>query len=461
MSNPIADSLLKIGIMRDFFSIAEQLRKHDSWTRAQLAAYQNEQLHKLRQHAYQNSPFYQRFHAGLMDRPLQDLPVLTKAMMMENFEDLVTDRDIKLAPLEKHIEHLQGQDRYLNRYWANVTSGTTGRHGIFLFNRAEWVVVVASYSRPYTWAGKKVSMTRRVKMSSVTSALPRHSSARIRATLPNWWTPSLSMAASDPLDSLTRRLNDWQPEVLMAYASITRILADEQSAGRLHIAPHTIFSLSEVLTDETRRRAQAVWGSQLFNQYGVTECGCLGAECTAHQGLHLAEDMVIVEAVDRNNQPVQPGQYSEKLLITSLFNYTQPLIRYELDDSVLMGQEACACGRPYALVKDIQGKVQENLYFPSAKGTSEIAVHPLVFKQIMEGEPVTGWQINQNVDGLSILLAGLPDEYDDQAFSIKLRQALEQQGIIVPALQVKRVTTIPRNASGKAPLVKSNLQRSV
>jgi phenylacetate-CoA ligase len=315
---------------------------------------------------------------------------------------------------------------------------------------------VASFARPYNWAGKKISPTRRVKMASVASGLSWHLSARVRSTLPNWWTPSLSMAASDPLDSITQCLNDWQPEVMMAFASMMRILADEQCAGRLHVAPHTMFSISEVLTEETRRRVKAAFGLDLFNQYGVTECGCLGAECTAHQGLHLAEDMVIVEAVDRNNQPVYPGQYSEKLLITSLFSYTQPLIRYELGDSVQMRQELCSCGRPYTLVSDIQGKVQETLYFPAVTGTKEIPLHPTVFKRVMDNIPATGWQIIQDRDALNVLMAGLPDSFDERVLAENLCRALTNQGVVVPPLQIERVSVIPRNPSGKAPLIKSN-----
>ncbi|HEU5381525.1 MAG TPA: hypothetical protein VFV38_39395, partial [Ktedonobacteraceae bacterium] len=58
--------------------------QHESWTRSQLMDYQARALRACRDYAYAHSPFYQRFHSGLMDRPLQELPVLTKAMMMEH-----------------------------------------------------------------------------------------------------------------------------------------------------------------------------------------------------------------------------------------------------------------------------------------------------------------------------------------------------------------------------------------
>lgn len=65
-----------------------QMRQHERWTRLQLEAYQAESLRHLREFAYAHSPFYQRFHKGLTDQPFQELPVLTKAMVMENFDEL-------------------------------------------------------------------------------------------------------------------------------------------------------------------------------------------------------------------------------------------------------------------------------------------------------------------------------------------------------------------------------------
>lgn len=55
-----------------------QLNRHDRWTRQRLEAYQA----RLREHAYARSSFYQRFHKGLADCPLHELPVLTKATMI-------------------------------------------------------------------------------------------------------------------------------------------------------------------------------------------------------------------------------------------------------------------------------------------------------------------------------------------------------------------------------------------
>ena len=89
----------------------EELRKHEAWTRQQLLQHQVTALGQLRQYAYQKSPFCQSFHKGLMDRPLQELPVLTKAMMMENFDQFVTNRSLHLDEIRAYAKQAEAGQR--------------------------------------------------------------------------------------------------------------------------------------------------------------------------------------------------------------------------------------------------------------------------------------------------------------------------------------------------------------
>src|SRR5437667_8035326 len=64
------------------------------WTRPELERHQQERCAALRRFALDRSPFYQTFHRGMENRPLAELPILTKATLMENFDNLVTDRAV-------------------------------------------------------------------------------------------------------------------------------------------------------------------------------------------------------------------------------------------------------------------------------------------------------------------------------------------------------------------------------
>ena len=453
---------MDIQIMLDLMRTLEQLRRHERWTRPQLLAYQAKSLVRLREYAYARSPFYQRLHQGLFDRPLAELPVVTKATVMENFDELVTDRAVHLDDVRAHMARDRGGGRFMNRYWVTATSGSTGRPGVFLFNQAEWTGVLATFGRAHEWAGVPMIPTHRMKMASVASltpGFPWHVSAQMAATAKSWWMrtwmPTLSFDAAQPLAEMVGQLNRWQPHVLTGYPSMMRILADEQLAGRLHIQPHLILPGSEVLTDETRRRIEAAWGHSPFDGYGATEAGgWLAAETSEHAGLYVYEDNVIFEVVDEHYQPVAPGTYGDKVLITVLSSRTLPLIRYELSDSVRLSAEVGGRGLPFARLEGIQGRTEDILHLPALTG-GEVAVHPITFHHVLDSLPVSGWQVVQEADGLRLLLSGDRKGLNDSTLADALAHALGGQNVVVPPINVKHVDVIPKNGTGKAPLVKA------
>ena len=185
----------------------------------------------------------------------------------------------------------------------------------------------------------------------------------------------------------------------------------------------------------------------------------LAAECTSHRGLHLFEDLVIVEVVDEHHLPVPPGVYGAKVLLMVLFSRTQPLIRYEVSDRVSRSRtEQCPCGRPFALLEGIEGRAPEVLHFPAHTG-GEVAVIPHVFHRVMDTVPASGWQVVQEQDELRVLLSGASESLNEATLLDALQQALAAQGAMVPPIHIQRVAAIPRNASGKAPLIVSHLSR--
>lgn len=184
-----------------------------------------------------------------------------------------------------------------------------------------------------------------------------------------------------------------------------------------------------------------------------TETGGIAAECEQHKGMHLYEDLILLENVDDRNQPVPFDVYGDKLLITVLFNRTQPLIRYELSDSIRMSGRQCDCGRMFGLVDGLQGRQEDVLRFPAADG-SEITIHPNLFHQVMDTVSVSGWQIIQRRDGLHVLLSGAQSDASDDELRKSLYAALEVQGVTDPDVKIEYVDVLPRTLSGKAPLIR-------
>jgi putative adenylate-forming enzyme len=445
--------MVDVTFMLDVVMKQRQFQSQDHWNRKLLEAHQQRMVHSLRRHANAHSPFYQQFHAGLEDAPLDRLPVLTKAQMMDQFDSLVTDKAVHLEAIQRYMQDPERSHYFLKRYVINATSGSSGHPAIVLWSRGEWAATMASaFARtplPFSFLHKR-------KLAQIASTTTFHMSAQGGTSAQNLLLPTLLLAATEPMNSMVKRLNDWQPDVLVVYASMGRILADEQLAGQLKIAPQTVMVGSEVLTAETRRRIEQAWGPRVFNNYATTEVGGIAVECDQHRGMHVMEDLVLVENVNQESQPVPPGVFGDKLLVTPLYKRTQPLIRYVIEDRVRFSSEPCPCGRPFRLIDAIEGRSQEVLSFPKASG-GEVRIHPLLFHTLLDLLPVGGWQVVQEADGLHILLAQVHGALDESQIESGVHNALAAQEVVVPPIQVQPVDAIPQTIAGKAPLVKSNL----
>lgn len=447
---------MDLALIGRVLGLRRRLQARERWTRAALERHRETELRALRAYAYERSPFYRRFHAGLFDRPLKELPILTKATLMDHFDELVSDRSIRLADVEAHLATMTGDERFAGRYRVVSTSGTTGRRGVFLSDPAEWATVIASYNRAQEWAGIVASPLRRTRLAVVSTTTGWHQSARVGASVRNPFVLTLRLNATDPLPATVARLNEFQPVSLIGYASMHRLLAEEQLAGRLRIAPRAIMSASEVLTDETRRLVTEAYGRPPFNVYAATEPAGIASECEAHAGLHLYEDLVIAEIVDEENRPVPPGAYGAKILVTVLFSRTQPLIRYELSDTVrLSSASACPCGRTFALLDGIQGRREDVLELPDGTGGT-VALHPLVFHDVLDRIAAGEWQVVQEGTDLRLLVASPGPGFDGPAAVAAIRRGIEALGARPGAVTWEEVLSIPRSAIGKAPLVKAD-----
>lgn len=444
---------MDVRLMLKAFFVIRSLRRREGLTRAALLAHQSRALRRVREYAYKNSPFYRKFHKGLFERPLEELPVFTKQMMMERFDEITTDPSIRLDGVREYASNPDEAGTYLGRYRVNATSGSTGSPGIFLFDGTEWATVIAAFARAYEWAGFGLSGLWGTRIAIVASTFPLHVSAKAGAAFNGMHVATLRLSAGDPLPSIVEKLNGWRPHILVALPSVARSLAREAAAGRLRVSPRAVFTTSEVLTEDARKDITAAWGENIFNHYAATESGPIAAECASHGGLHVYEDLLIAENVDGENRPVEPGTYGEKLLVTVLFNMTQPLIRYELGDSVRISEAGCACPLPFAVINGIQGRVEDVLYFTDGAG-AVVSVHPAAFDPVMDRLAVTGWQIVQEQGGLRVLLCG-PPFADEKAVATELADVLRARGVADHRVRIVRVSSIPRDASGKTPLVKA------
>lgn len=450
--------------------IKKRLTAHDQWHRGEIYEFQRRQLSSLVKHATSHSPFYRELYSHVDTRggvTLSDLPIINKARMMENYDRFVTDHRLKLADLQAYISQLTRDEYYLGDYRVVTTSGSSGMKGVFVSNRREWSTALVGFFRCAEYMGLSPRFPNRWRVASIGGDSPIHVTYRMAVSTDIGLNKTLRLQATSSIEDLVHSLNAFQPDVLVAYASIAALLACEQLEGRLNIHPRVVSTTSEVRTEDMEREIREAWGIIPFNNYGMTEAGIVfGSDCSFHRGVHVFEDLFIVEVVDENNRAVIDGLPGHKLLITNLFNNTQPLIRYEISDMITLAQETCPCGRPLRLIAKIEGRSDDIIYLKSPNG-SDIPIHPIHFHSVLGTfSEIKQYRIVQEEDGLYIDVITRGRHLEEKVGSMlreKLRSNTEAFGAICPDIHVKFIERMDRDPRlmGKLKLVKSNIRRQI
>ena len=373
---------------------------------------------------------------------------------MAHWDDVVTDRSLRLDDVRRFVAALETPSLFRGEYIVSTTSGSTGLKGVLAFGRDEWLWGLASHGRATDWAGAGIGLLHRPRMAIVSSRQPWCKSLLVGASVDSPFLHTMRLDSTDPLTAIVDRLNAFRPQILVAYAETANVLAQRQVNRDLRIAPRMVFASSEVLTSPSRRAIRNAWGTEPFNAYAATETALIAADCRHHR-MHVCEDLVIAEVVDRRNRPVSPGTYGEKLLVSVLFSRTIPLIRYEISDSVAIADpaERCECGKPFGVLAGIRGREEDTMHL-TGEGGPPVPIPPDVFHDVMEPAPIGGWQVVQeSLTGIVVRVVGPQAGFSGEDLAQSVRRQLIAQGARDPVVRVEVVESLRQSPTGKTPLV--------
>jgi len=174
------------------------------------------------------------------------------------------------------------------------------------------------------------------------------------------------------LEEQIRHLRKIRPTVLRFVPSRLRAILHLLDYRLSEIArPRILITSSEVLDDGLKRRLLADLDVELFNFYLCTEFAVLASDCPEHEGLHVNADQLIIECLGDNGEPVEPGQPGS-VVVTSLYGYVMPFIRYRLGDICTPIGRPCSCGSTFPLISAPLGRQDDVLRLPSGKILSTI-----------------------------------------------------------------------------------------
>lgn len=358
-------------------------------------ARQRARLARLLAFARARSPFYRARYRGLPPAaPFEALPPVTKPELMAAFDGWVIDPTVRRELVEAHVaDPSQIGQRLLGRYYVWSSSGSTGVPAR-LVHDSQAVAVYRALTLARGWLpwlspGRAAARLRRRDRTAVVVPTGAHLVSAGLATVGRRQRPwpfnqiqVLPLGA--PLPELVRRLNEFDPAELVSYPTGLDLLADEQVAGRLTIRPTLVACGAEHLTPVVRQKVEAAFGCPLRENYGASEFPRFAWSCQLGR-LHISADWLVLEAVDEQYRPVQPGERSFTTLLTNLANRAQPIVRYDLGDRIVLPPERCRCGNPLPVV-EVEGRQDETLWLAVATGDLvPVLPHPLI--RLVEATP--------------------------------------------------------------------------
>ena len=405
------------------------------WDHERIAMHQRDRLRTLLAHAVAQSPFHARRLRGLRAasfelRELASLPIMSKADMMANFDEVITDRRLTLKGVEAHLESTTESPTLLDGGRFAITSGgTSGLKGVFVYDfdsMVDYLARVMIQSGPPTPGPLLLAI-----MASPSAA---HVSGLMAALLETPQMQILRMPVTSSLSEMVRALNQGQPDVLLGYPSILRQLAHEQAEGRLSIRPKRVGVGSEQLEPGTEAEIRTAFGAPITNRFAASE-GPVGACCDGENAFTFASDLTILECVDEHNRPVPPGTTSARVLVTNLYNPVQPLIRYALSDRLTPRPGAREHGH---LRAEVDGRREAFTY------DHTIVDSRIVLTQITRIPEIADWQVLQTPGGLDVRIVAT-GHFDRGALMTGLRKGLSESGLCNPTVSVTTVDCLDRD----------------
>ena len=399
-------------------------------------------------HACETSPYYRDLCRDLGLQPsaafsLEDLrhfPLLTKEIIKQKGPQLISER---IGRHELDVE---------------FTSGTTGRRTEFQRNHQCTVSRVGRQTGILEQCGYRPG-ERRALLWGVESEVPAAGIRGLRQRLRHFADSQESVCCKvmneRDMEEFHARLLRFRPAVLYGYpnamARLGRFILERKLAP---IRVRTIMSTAERLTLQTREFLNAVFGAEVYDLYCTREYGCVGFECSMHDGYHIDTGSVYLEIV-REGRRVELGETGE-ITITDLLNYGMPLIRSRTGDIGTLSAEPCACGSGLPLLKSFDGRMPDNIVRPDGSIVAGI----LVSYMFMDLPQIKAAQfVQESVTDLEVRLE-VGEELSEETRASVLRQVRERVGQEI-SVRVTPVREIPRNPlSGKLQEVISKIGRA-
>lgn len=333
----------------------EELNRSQWLSKDELLALQRNKLQQLLDYSYRYVPYYHNLFDKIGFQPeeltrnpesFRELPILTKSIIRENWDALLTTEPERRKGLRKL-----------------ATSGSTGQPLVFMQDSDFRDSVTADIQRHLGWAGCKVG-----DLHAMIWGAPRNPTRKQELQLAiidriwNRFQLDAFRLTVENLQAFTTKVKRKSPKIIFGYAtSLYHFAQFVRQSSVKGITFQGIFTTSELLLPNVRQFIEETFGCKVFDRYGTLDLGGIACECEMHDGLHISMENNYIEIL-KNGIPANEGQLGD-LIITNLNNKGMPFIRYSIgDESSWKDTQSCSCGRSSLMLNKVEGRLVDSFY---------------------------------------------------------------------------------------------------
>jgi phenylacetate-CoA ligase len=424
---------------RKTFRYWAELERSQWLPRSQIEQLQFDALQRLIAHASANCPYYREEWIRLELGPRQ----------LRSLEDFhrwpIIGRDVVRENRLQMRAQVPGM-----RMIAKSTGGSTGVPLHFDLDAGSLERRMAAWHRGYSWAGAAPG-TRQLYLWGVPAGrqpawrrLKDHLYHRLyRRVVLNTFELS-----EERMPQYLRRLNSYRPDVIVAYAhSLYTFARSLGERGLRPFSPKSIVVGAEKLYPFQRELIEKVFEAPVFETYGSREFMLMSSECDRHEGMHLTAENLLVEVLDNDGRPTPEGEQGN-VVVTDLYNYGMPFVRYTNGDRAVAGRGACSCGRGLPLLREVVGRRTDIVHTPDGRHITGL-YFPHLIKEFPAIKRFLVVQDRPDHVDVRLVLGPTWSDADRRLLDRGIRDVLGTQ----VHFDITPVDEIPPTSSGKQPVV--------
>jgi phenylacetate-CoA ligase len=337
-----------LGLTKGFNMSANKrlVKASQYWSPEQIEKYQMDMLAPLLRHAYDHVPYYHRLFESLNLKPedirktidLNQLPIISKKDIMPISEEFLADN-------------------YRSFKSMKTVTGGTGTPFPHYTDYKAWAMNWAVAMRTFEWGGYRYGKDRLAVMAGG-SLLPNNNQSlkdRIKYYINNYYTMPITHMNATVMDGYFSEIKKQKIRFLRGYASAIYTFAEHLSQRQQTLPFEAVFTTAEMLYPHQRDLMKKVFLCDIYDTYGCRDGMGMAVDCEMHKGMHICPEMSIMHIVDESGKEVKAGETGE-VVLTSLYDYTMPLIRYAPGDLAIKSDRNCPCGRSLPMIEKIVGR---------------------------------------------------------------------------------------------------------